>query len=269
MGRKSAPVVLVENTRVRQLPLFADTSLTDTDMIQSPSDRFHRWLMNISTLIQEYRAGELLGWNADLNTLLKQPSNMVLEGHVRKASEWTELQHELMMLHTAFTKMLLADQLSAVELFEVQNVTQLTPNEQKVMVPRVVEVLRASFPHPFLASAFDVAWSTIKARHVEPIAIYELKKVTVHRIPGQWIREDRNGDSTFAVTSLLKDRQDQCDTCGGFAWVPYHNCYFCNDAPCYHHGRCCPALRGQAASSSSRRPPASSSTKRPTGTLGF
>ena len=253
MGRKTAPIILVEGNRARQVPLFADSSMTDTDITQTPSDRFHRWLMNMSLLAQQYRVEELVKWNAELTALLEQPSDEALKGHVTKGSEWIGLLHELSMLQSAFTRMLLSDQIAAVELFEIQNVTQLTPNETKVMVPTVVEVLRASFPAPFLASAFDIAWSSMKTRKIEPIAIYELKKVTVHRIPGQWIREDRNGDSTFAVTNLLKDRQDQCDICGRFAGVPYQSCWFCKDSPCYHHGRCCPSNRGQPASSSTRR----------------
>ena len=164
MGRKKSPVtgqvVLTENSRAQRLPLFADKSLTDTDVIQTPSDRFHRWLMNFSELIQEYRVGELIMWNTDLAELLEQPSDMALEGHVRKASEWNELLYELNLLQSAFTRMLLHDQLNAAELFEIQNVTQLIPNEKNVMVPTVVEVLRASFPAPFLAAAFDIVWCT-------------------------------------------------------------------------------------------------------------
>ena len=282
MGRKKSPaanrVVLTENSQAHRIPLFADGSLTDTDIVQSPSDRFHRWLMNFSSLIQEYRVGELIVWDTDLAELIDKPSDAALQGHVRKASEWTELMYELRLLQSAFTRMLLQDQLRAAELFEVQDVTQLIPNEKNIMVPTVVEILRASFTAPFLASAFEIVWSTIKTRQVVPIAIYELKKVTVHRIPGQWIREDRNGDSTFAVTNLLWNRQDQCDICGELAWLPYESCWFCNASPSYHHGRCCPDKRNQAASSSSRSKPASSSSggrsagsssRRPTAMLGF
>ena len=254
MGRKPTPVVAVEDSRTRQVPLFADSSMTDTDVIQTPSDRFHRWLLNMSLLIQEYRVGELVVWNTDLTALLARPSNKALKSHATKASAWVGLLYELNMLQSAFTRMLLSDQFTAVELFEVQNVTQFPRNEKKEIVPTVVEGVRASFPAPFLVSAFDVAWNHIKTAEVEPIAIYELKRVTVHRIPGQWIREDRNGDPTFAVTNLLKDRQDQCDICGEYAWLPYQTCWFCQDSPCYHHGRCCPFNRGQPASSSTRRP---------------
>ena len=141
MGRKPAPVILVENSRARQVPLFADSSMTDTDVIQTPSDRFHRWLLNMSLLIQEYRVGELMVWNADLTALLARPSDKALKRHVTKASAWIGLLYELNMLQSAFTRMLLSDQITAVELFEVQNVTQFPRNEKKEIVPTVIEVV--------------------------------------------------------------------------------------------------------------------------------
>ena len=265
MGRKRSPVqgriVLAEEAPVRRIPLFADNSLIDTDMVQTPSDRFHRWLSNFADLVTEYRIGECIIWNSDLDELLDFPSDASLIAHVRKSSEWNELLYELNLLRAAFSNMLLHDQLNAAELFEVQNVTKLAPNENNVMVPTVVEILRASFESPFLAATFDVIWSHIKAKQIEPIAIYELKKVTVHRIPGQWIREDRNGDSTFAVTNLLQNRQDQCDICGGPAWLPFDSCWYCKKSPCYHHGRCCPDRWSQTASSSSGSRPTGSSSR--------
>ena len=32
-----------------------------------------------------------------------------------------------------------------------------------------------------------------------------------------------------------------CRICGGYARVPFQRCWYCGDAPSYHHGRCCPA----------------------------
>ena len=52
------------------VPLFADATMTDTDIIQTPSDRFHRWLMKISEVIEEYRISELMVWTEDLQELL-------------------------------------------------------------------------------------------------------------------------------------------------------------------------------------------------------
>ena len=255
-----ARTVPADRPSVHRTPLFADSSLVETDMVQTPSDRFHRWLSNFADLITEYRIGECIVWNADFDLLMDDTSDKRLEAHVRKSCEWNELLYEINLLRAAFSRMLLHDQLNAAELFEVQNVTKLEPNELNVMVPTMVEILRASFVSPFLAATFEIIWSHIKAHQIEPIAIYELKKVTVHMIPGQWIREDRNGDSVYAVTSLLQSRQDQCDICGGFAWVPFESCYYCKKSPSYHHGRCCPARRGGIASSSSGSRPAGSSS---------
>ena len=139
----------------------------------------------MSLLIQEYRVGELQVWNADLTALLARPSDKALKRHVTKSSAWVGLLYELNMLQSAFTRMLLTDQTSAVELFEVQNVTTFPRNEKKEIVPTVVEMVRASFIAPFMASTFDIAWAHIKAADVEPVAIYELKRVSVHRIPGR------------------------------------------------------------------------------------
>ena len=273
MGRKTAPVpspvALSEDSRTRRLPLFADESRVDTDVVQTPSDRFHRWLMNFYQLIMEYRIGELIVWDTDLAEIFDHPSEEALRSHMRKAKEWTELLHMLSLLQMAFSRMLLRDQLQAAELFEVQDVTEMVPNEARVMVPTVVEVLRVSFQSPFLASTFEIVWATIRARKIEPVAIYELKKVTVHKIPGQWIREDRNGDRVFAVTHLLQNRRDQCDVCGEPAALPYETCWFCKANPCYHHGRCCSNRPEQASGSSSRRLPNRSTSGRPTLTQGY
>ena len=267
MGRKEPPVqgqlVFTEETPVQRIPLFADGSSIDTDMVQTPSDRFHRWLSNFADLITEYRIGECVIRNTDIDELLDDPSDASLAALVRQPSEWNELLYELNLVRAAFSNMLLHDQLNAAELFEVQNVTKLIPNESNVMVPTVVEILRASFRFPFLAATFDIIWSHIRNKEIEPIAIYEIKKVTVHKIPGQWIREDRNGDSIFAVTNLLHNRQDQCDVCGGTAWVPFESCWFCRASPCYHHGRCCPARPVRSTSSSSSNQPTIPSSGQP------
>ena len=273
MGRKPAPVpnmtVPSGDYRTRQHPLFANESQVDGDLIQTPSDRFQRWLVNFHSLITEYRTAELIIWDTDLAEIFDHPSEEALRRHMSKANEWTELLHMLSLIQMAFSRMLLRDQLQAAELFEVQDVTNMVANKARVMVPSVVEILRVSFQSPFLASSFDTIWAIIKARKIEPIAIYELKRVTVHKIPGQWIREDRNGDRIFAVTHLLQNRRARCDVCGEPAAVPYPACWFCKINPCYHHGRCCPYRPEQASSSSSRRLPNRSTPGRPILAQGF
>ena len=208
----------------------------------------------MSLIIKRYRIGEEMVWYEDLNDLLAQPTDSALKLHVTRVSTWVGLLYEINLLQSAFTQMLLSDQATAVDLFEIDTVVKYHRNDDQEMVPVEVEMVRACFPAPFLASAFDIAWRRIKDADIEPVAIYELKRVTVHRIPGQWIREDRNGDSTFAVTTLLKGRQDQCDVCREFAHVPFQSCWYCNDSPCYHHGRCCPSRRDWPAASASSRP---------------
>ena len=237
-------ISILENGRTNvQVPLFADATMTDTDVIQTPSDRFHRWLLNITSIVQEYRIGELMVWNEDLIELLAQPADNALKLQVTKAGIWVGLLYELNMLQSAFTRMLLSDQVIAVDRFEIDTLLKYRLNDDQELVPIEVEMVRAYFPAPFLASAFDIAWRHIKDADIEPVAIFELKRVTVHRIPGRWIREDRNGEGTFAVTALLLGRRDQCDICRQVANVPFASCWYCNDSPCYHHGRCCPSHR--------------------------
>ena len=266
MGRKPTAASPVDRRASRAAPcadpvqphriaLFADSSLIDTDVLQTPSDRFHRWLMNMSDIVRDFRVEELMAWEANLTALLARPSDKALKLRVTKASFWVGLLYELDLLQSGLTRMLLSDQMNAAEMFEVESIITFPWNSKKESVMTEIEVIRASFSAPFLAFAFDITWNHIKIANIEPIAIYELKKVTVHKIPGQWIREDRNGDSTFAVTRLLMSRSDQCDVCRNTCGVPFARCWYCGDSPSYHHGRCCPSLREQPASSSSSRRP--------------
>ena len=209
----------------------------------------------MSSIVRDYRVEELVTWDTNMTALLARPSDKALKRHVMKASVWVGLLYELDLLQSAFTRMLLSDQIRAAELFEVDNVKTFPRNSKMETVPTEIEMIRASFVAPFLASAFDITWNHIKAANIEPVAIYELKKVTVHRIPGQWVREDRNGDSTFAVTRLLTHRTDQCDVCGECCGTPFARCWHCGVSPSYHHGRCCPSRPEQPASSSSSRRP--------------
>ena len=196
-----------------------------------------------------------MAWDANLTALLARPSDKALKLRVTKASLWVGLLYELELLQSGLTRMLLSDHVNAAEIFEVESIITFPWNSKRDSVMTEIEVIRASFPAPFLASAWEITWNHIKTSNIEPIAILELKKVTVHKIPGQWIREDRNGDSTFAVTRLLTHRSDQCDVCRKTCGVPFSRCWYCGDSPSYHHGRCCPSLQEQPTSSSSSRRP--------------
>ena len=223
-----------------QVPLFADATMTDTDVTQTASDRFHRWLLNFTLVVQELRANELMVWNESLRELLAKPTERNLESQVTKASIWIVQMHELQMMQSAFTRMLFGEQIVAVERFEVGTKLRHELVEHQELVPVEVEILKAHFPAPFFASVFGLMWGHVKDAELETVAIWELKRVTVDKIPGSWIREDRlPGEENFAVTALLHERRDQCDICHEFARVPFASCWFCSDKPCYHHGRCC------------------------------
>ena len=159
---------------------------------------------------------------------------------------WTMLLHELNLMQAAFTRMLFSDQVTAVDRFEVGSTLRHRLDANQELVPVEGEILRAHFPAPFLASAFGMAWLHIKDADMESVALWELRRVTVHRIPVQWIRDDRFGDENFAVTALLHERSDQRNVSRCFANVPFAACWYCHESPCYHHGRCCPShcLRG-------------------------
>jgi len=209
----------------------------------------------MSDIVRDFRVEEMMAWNASLDALRAQPSDKALKLRVSKASFWVGLLYELELLRAGFTRMLLSDQVNAAEMFEVESIITFPWDNDRNEVGTEVEVIRASFPSPFLAAAWEITWNHIKISNIEPIAILELKRVTVHKIPGQWIREDRNGDSTFAVTRLLTHRFNQCDVCRRSCGIPFPKCWFCGESPSYHHGRCCPSRSQQplSSSSSSRR----------------
>ena len=51
------------------------------------------------------------------------------------------------------------------------------------------------------------------------------------------------------VKPIREARQDpgRCDICGYSANTPDKYCAFCRQAPCWHHGRCCPWNPGRPA----------------------
>ena len=92
-------------------------------------------------------------------------------------------------------------------------------------MPTDVEYVKRHFPEPFLASMFGSLWKDISEAGLEPAAMVEQRQISVDRIPGSWIREDRlpwNG--LFAVTAQLHDRYDVCDICQEFVRVPFPSC---------------------------------------------
>ena len=134
-----------------QVPLFADATMTDTDVTQTASDRFHRWLLNFTLVVQELRADELMVWNESLQELLAKPAERDLERQITKASIWIVLMHEMQMMQFAFTRMLFSDQVIAVERFEVGTTLRHELDEHQELVPIEIEILKAQFPAPFFA----------------------------------------------------------------------------------------------------------------------
>jgi len=193
--------------------------MNNTDVIQTPSDRFLRWLMGFTMIIQE--------------TAERAPDS----------SSWKTLLQELQSMQHAFTHMLLSDQIIAVDHFEVGTSIKYELDESQKLIPIEVEVITAHFPAPFLTEVFNLMWSHIKEANIEPSALLELKNVTVHNVPGPWIRVDRlAGEGNYAVTSLVH-RHGQCEVCHEPARMPLGTCWHCSANPCYHHGRCCPSRR--------------------------
>ena len=80
-------VSILENSRPQvQVPLFADASMTDTDVTQMAADRFYRWLLNFTLIVQELRASELEVWYESLERLLSNPERALRQPVTMPAS---------------------------------------------------------------------------------------------------------------------------------------------------------------------------------------
>ena len=225
------------------VPLFASALVVHTDVLQTAADRFHRFLVHLLSVIREYYMNERVVWHDDLQALLSRPEDVVLRQQISATGAWSLLMHKLDLVKSSFTRMLFAERASAVARFEVSSTLnyQFGPNGEELPLER--EIIRAEFPSAFLASTFGLVWDSIRENRMESVALWTLRKVTVRYIPVQWIREDQGSNETYAVTAALHGRSDQCDVCRGFVMLPFTSCYFCGDAPSWHHGDCCPSHR--------------------------
>jgi hypothetical protein len=225
------------------VPLFANDLVTHTGVVQTASDRFHRFLAEFLLVITEYFVNERLAWQEDLQALISRPEDGILRRKISSSGEWSLLLRKLDLVKDSFTRMLHADRASAVARFEVSSTLnpQFGPSGEELPLER--EIIRAEFPSAFLASTFGLVWDSIQENGMEMVALWTLQRVTVSYIPVQWIRDDRESDETYAVTVALQGRCDQCDVCRDFAMLPYSSCRFCGDAPSWHHGSCCPSHR--------------------------
>ena len=190
---------------------------------QTPSDRFLKWLKNFTEIMQEF---------AEIGA-----DNVA----------WKALLRELHALGYAFTHMLLCDQASAVSKFEVGTSTKYhvdkdsTLEEPYRLIPTEIEVIEAEFPAPFLTEVFKLMWSHIVEAEIEPLALLELKRATLHSAPGPWVRVDRLSDRDNYTMIPRVHRHRRCAICHAPSRTPFHDCWYCPAHPCYHHGRCCPS----------------------------
>ena len=193
--------------------------MINAEAVQTPSDRFLKWMKNFTMMIQE--------------SAERKPNS----------PSWRMLLQELQTLQHAFTHMLLSDQITAVSHFEVGSSIKYDIDESKKLIPTEVEVITAQFPAPFLTEVFKLMWNHIVEAEIEPLVLLELKRATHHSAPGPWVRVDRLSDrGNYAVTSLVH-RHGQCEICHEPARTPFGACWYCSAHPCYHHGRCCPSRR--------------------------
>ena len=196
--------------------------MTMDESAQTPSDRFVKWLKNFTGIMQE---------SAEVGA---------------ENDAWKALLQELHALGYAFTHMLLCDQASAVSKFEVGTSTKYhvdkdrTLEEPYRLIPTEIEVIAAEFPAPFLTEVFKLMWSHIVEAEIEPLALLELKRATVHCAPEPWAHMNWPSDRNYPTTTPRMLRHRRCAICHEPARTPYHDCWYYPERPCYHRGRCCP-----------------------------
>ena len=53
------------------------------------------------------------------------------------------------------------------------------------------------------------------------------------------VHDDAVNDGAERNNTATTNEQ-RCSICHGWAGVPFGDCWFCGQAPSWHHGRCCP-----------------------------
>ena len=211
---------------------------TMNESVQTPSDRFVKWLKYFGEVLQEYDKN-------NTNTTAGPEDEPCESAQARKA-----LCKELLAFGHAFTHMLLRDQASAVTRFQVgvairHSESKEFTSEPYKLIATNTEILEAEFTQPFLAEVFKLFWCHVEEAKVESAALRELKRATTYLDPDPWpeLRWPSSKDLPLPPNrnwTTWKHRDGFCSVCGESACSPYHNCYYCNDKPCYHHGQCCP-----------------------------
>ena len=157
MSRSPSGSPLRDGRSQYPFPLLEEGSTTETNVTQPAADRFHRWLLNMTSLVQDLRATERME-HYDKLTLYQtsQQRNFVVPGML--SSEWSELMHQLQFLQIAFTQMLFADQLEAVRHFEVATRKVPSRNTEGEIEQVEIEYVKTFFREPFVRSSFGLIW---------------------------------------------------------------------------------------------------------------
>jgi len=237
--------------------------ITMNESVQTPSDRFVKWLKYFGGVLQESDEND--------TSATAGPEDEPCESAQARKALWKEL----LAFGHAFTHMLLRDQASAVTRFQVGVTIRYSENKEFTSEPYKLiatdtEILEAEFTQPFLAEVFKLFWCHVEEAKVEPAALRELKRATTYLDPDPWSEmrwpasqvspspPDRNWTTWKRLNGL-------CSVCGEAARTPHPSCYYCNDKPSYHHGQCCPNRwwgrrrcqgKGSAAASSDSAGPA-------------
>ena len=135
------------------VPLYAEGSSIDTDVVQTGADRFHRSLLNMTEVVQELRAVELEQQHDELTLPQTSPKRSFVLPHMMRC-EWAELMHELQILQSSFTRILFGDQLNAVRDFEIASRIEQRLGEDGELVPTDIEYVQSHSPELFLGSTF-------------------------------------------------------------------------------------------------------------------
>ena len=175
--------------------------------------------------------------------------------NVGKYNPWGELLLSLNLMKASFGNLHRHEQVSSVVVFEVESVQKMITKDQGTVSEHVsVEVLKKAFYVPFLEELFQVVWLHIVDKDLEQMAILYLKKVTIDK--NEWTLPCRATETVRNHVGLRPSRNLRpatCEICGACAPLPYPTCKFCDQSPCYHHGRCCPMRDSRAARASLSR----------------
>ena len=253
-SRKDKPAIIYESQP--SIPQQPDR------VPQTPADCFHRWLIEFATLIASWHNQEHRKWHEAFNNCLSPKWDDMTDyekgeafSNVGECNPWGELLLSLNLMKASFGNLHRHEQVNSVIVFEIESVQKMISKDKGIVSePVSVDVLKKAFFVPFLEELFQVVWLHIMDKDLEQMAILYLKKVTVDK--NEWTLPCRATETVANHVGLRPSRNLRpatCEICGGPAALPYPTCKFCNQNPCYHHGRCCPMRDSRTARASSSR----------------